>query len=87
VQARVVLILGIIGSTPLPKLAVERIRKTSGGAVLLNAAEPVALVAKPNRKTAARRTVTIFLIFSDMATSLKTEIQERVERAVNQECG
>ncbi len=41
----VVLILGIIGSTPLPKLAVERIRKTSGGAVLINAAEPVALVA------------------------------------------
>ena len=41
----VVLILGIIGSTPLPKLAVERIRKTSGGAVLINAAEPVVLVA------------------------------------------
>ena len=41
----VVLILGIIGSTPLPKLAVERIRKTAGGAVLINAAEPVALVA------------------------------------------
>ena len=41
----VVLILGIIGSTLLPKLAVERIRKTSGGAVLINAAEPVALVA------------------------------------------
>lgn len=41
----VVLILGIIGSTPLPKLAVERIRKTSGGALLINAAEPVALVA------------------------------------------
>ena len=41
----VVLIFGIIGSTPLPKLAVERIRKTSGGAVLINAAEPVALVA------------------------------------------
>ena len=41
----VVLILGIIGSTPLPKLAVERIRKTSGGAVLINAAEPVVLIA------------------------------------------
>ena len=41
----VVLIFGIIGSTPLPKLAVERIRKTSGGAVLINAAEPVVLVA------------------------------------------
>ena len=41
----VVLILGIIGSTPLPKLAVERIRKTSGGAMLINAAEPVVLVA------------------------------------------
>ena len=41
----VVLILGIIGSTPLPKLAIEHIRKTSGGAVLINAAEPVVLVA------------------------------------------
>ena len=41
----VVLILGIIGSTPLPKLAVEHFRKTSGGAVLINAAEPVVLVA------------------------------------------
>jgi len=31
--------------TASTKLAVERIRKTSGGAVLINAAEPVALVA------------------------------------------
>ena len=41
----VVLILGIIGSTPLPKLAVERIRKTSGGSALINAVEPIVLIA------------------------------------------
>ena len=41
----VVLILGILGSTPLPKLAVERIRKTSGGDALINAVEPVVLLA------------------------------------------
>lgn len=41
----VVLILGIIGSTPLPKLAVERIRKISGGDALINAVEPVVLLA------------------------------------------
>ena len=41
----VVLIFGIIGSTPLPKLAVERIRKISGGDALINAVEPVVLLA------------------------------------------
>ena len=41
----VVLILGIIGSTPLPKLACERLRGTRGGAAVLNAVEPVWLIA------------------------------------------
>lgn len=41
----VVLILAAIGSTPLPKRIIERVRGTKGGAALLNAAEPILLVA------------------------------------------
>ena len=41
----VVLILAAVGSTPLPKRIIERVRGTKGGAALLNAAEPILLVA------------------------------------------
>lgn len=40
----VVLVLGVIGATPLPKLAVARIRKTPVGNRVLNALEPVTLL-------------------------------------------
>ncbi len=41
----VVLILAAVGSTPLPKRIIERVRGTKSGAALLNAAEPILLVA------------------------------------------
>ena len=41
----VVLILAAVGSTPLPKRIIERVRGTKGGAAMLNVAEPILLVA------------------------------------------
>lgn len=39
-----VLLLGAVGATPLPALAVERLRKNSGGARVINTLEPVVLL-------------------------------------------
>ena len=40
----VVLVIALLGATPLPVKAVQRLRDTSAGSAVLSAAEPVALV-------------------------------------------
>ena len=40
----VVLVIALLGATPLPAKAVQRLRDTSAGSAVLSAAEPVALV-------------------------------------------
>ena len=40
----VVLVIALLGATPLPAKAVQRLRETSAGSAILSAAEPVALV-------------------------------------------
>ena len=40
----VVLLIALLGATPLPAKAVQRLRETSAGSAILSAAEPVALV-------------------------------------------
>ena len=40
----VVLVIALLGATPLPAKAVQRLRDTSAGSAVLSVAEPVALV-------------------------------------------